>query len=114
MERMVIFNLHFRMEAGDEELVVMWDDIIGPRLWWEDVTSAMALAKQEDEVCSGPWSLSWEIGPAYEDEDIVLPFPKSTAGDLDGDVECQAVKTKVDWTLALEEIRAKRQHCNKC
>lgn len=64
----------------------------------------MASAKQEDAVRSGPSSPSWWTEPVYEDEDIVLPSPKSTVGDLDGDAECWGVKRKVNWALALEEI----------
>ena len=33
-----------------------------------------------------------ERGLAYKDEDIGLPSPKYTVGDLDGNVKCRAVK----------------------
>ena len=75
---------------------------------------AMTPSKREDEVCSDPSSLSRERGSASKDEDAVLPSPESTVGDLDGDADCREVKRKVDWTLALEEIRAKRQRGNEC
>ena len=47
-ERTVIFDLRFRMEVGDEDPVVMRDDVIGRRLRWEGVLRAMAPEKQED------------------------------------------------------------------
>ena len=83
MERMVIFDLHFHMEAGDDELVVMRDDIIGRCLQWEGVVRAVALAKREDERNSGLLSLSWEKELAPKDEDAVPTSPKSTVGDRD-------------------------------
>ena len=110
-ERMVIFDLRFRMEANDEELVIMREDVIGRQLRWEGVARVMTPTKQEDE---GPSSPSREKGPASENEDAVLPSLESTIGDLDSDAECWVVKRRVDWTLALEEIRGKRRRGNVC
>ena len=53
-ERIVIFELRFRMEMGGNEPVVMRDDVIGPRLRWDEVMRAMVPAKREDECPSLP------------------------------------------------------------
>ena len=37
------------MEVGGNEPVVMRDDVIGPRLRWDEVLRAMVPAKREDE-----------------------------------------------------------------
>ena len=69
----------------------------------------MAPARLEDEECSGPSSPSQEQEPAPEDEDSEQATFESTASDLGSDVERRTVKRVVDWTLAIEELRAKRR-----
>ena len=69
----------------------------------------MALARREDEGCSGPSSPSQEQGTATEDGDAVEVPSKSMASDLGGDVACRTIKQVVDWTLAIEELWAKRR-----
>ena len=71
------------------------------------VTRAVAPARREDEGCSGPSSPSQEQGTASEDGGAVQAPSKSTASDLGGEVEPRTVKRVVDWTLAIEELRAK-------
>lgn len=41
IERMVIFDLHFRIEVPDGDLVLLWDDVIGRRLCWNSVERAI-------------------------------------------------------------------------
>ena len=48
-----------------------------------------------------------EKEPTSKNEEAALPSLESSAGNLEDDVGCRAVKRKIDWTLALEEIRAK-------
>ena len=69
----------------------------------------MASARREDDGCSGPSSPSREQGTASEDEDAQQAPLKSTASDLGGEEERQTVKRVVDWTLAIEELWAKRR-----
>ena len=105
-ERTVIFDLRFHKEVGDEDPVIMGDDVIGRRLRWEGVTRAMALVNKEDGGRSSP---SRERGPASEDGDTILLSLRPTAGGFYDDTVCWAVKGKVDWTLASIKIQAKRQ-----
>ena len=93
------------MEASDEKPVIMRDNVIGRRLRREGVVKVITLVEQGD---GGPSSPSRERGLASKNEDAVLPSLEPIAGDLDGDAECRAVKRRVDRTLTLEEIRAKR------
>ena len=69
----------------------------------------MASARREDDGCSGPSSPSREQGTASEDGDAVQAPSKSTASDLGGDVVRRTVKQAVDWTLAIDELWAKRR-----
>ena len=69
----------------------------------------MASARREDDGCSGPSSPSREQGTASEDEDAQQAPFKSTASDLGGDVGRPTVKQVVDWTLAIDELGAKRR-----
>ena len=108
-ERTVIFDLRFRMEVGDEDPVVMRDDVIGRRLRWEGVLRAMAPEKQVDAGPGGSSSPSRDLKPTTEDGDAQQEPLKSTASDLGGDEERQTVKRVVDWTLAIEELWAKRR-----
>ena len=103
-ERTVIFDLRFRMKVGDEDPVIMRDDIIGWRLHWEGVTRAMTPTKQEDE---GPSSPPREKEPASENEEATPPSLESSASNLEDDTGCWAVKRKIDYTLALEDIWSK-------
>ena len=79
------------------------------RLRWDGVARAVASARREDDGCSGPSSPSREQGTASEDGDAQQAPLKSTASDLGGDEERQTVKRVVDWTLAIEELWAKRR-----
>ena len=108
-ERTVIFDLRFRVEVGDEDPVVMRDDVIGRRLRWEGVARAMAPAKQEDAGPGGPSSPSRDQKPATEDGDALPALFESTANELDSEEESRPVKRMVDWTLAIEELRVKRR-----
>ena len=105
-ERTVIFELRFRMEVGGNEPVVMRDDVIGPRLRWDEVLRAVVPANREDE---GPSLGIKEQELASEDEDAKQVPLGSTASDSCGDVERRTVKRVVDWTSAIEELRRKRQ-----
>ena len=69
----------------------------------------MALARRGDEGCSGPSSPSQEQGTEFEDGDAVQAPSKSMSSDLGGDVARRMVKGVVDWTLAIEELWAKRR-----
>ena len=69
----------------------------------------MASARREDDGCSGPSSPSREQGTASEDGDAQQAPFKSTASDLGGDVVRRTVKQVVDWTLAIDELWAKRR-----
>ena len=95
-ERMVIFDLRFRLEVGDDELVIMWEDVIGRCLQWDGVTRAVAPVRQEDEGRSGPSSLPREQDLAPKEEDKMQSHFRSTIGNLDNDVEHRAVKRVVD------------------
>ena len=105
-ERTVIFELHFRMEVGGNEPVVMRDDVIGLRLRWDEVLRAMVLAKRDDE---GPSFPSREQELTSEDEDAKQVPLGSTVSDSGGEVERREVKRVVDWTSAIEELRRKRR-----
>ena len=91
----------------------MWDDIIGRCLRWEGVARAVAPAQRGDEESSGLSSPSREKEPTPKDKNVVPTSPKSMAADLGSDVECRAIKRVVDWTFAIEEIRAKQQRGDK-
>ena len=69
----------------------------------------MASARREDDGCSGPSSPSREQGTASEDGDAQQAPFESTASDLGGDVVRWTVKQVVDWTLAIDELWAKRR-----
>ena len=69
----------------------------------------MAPEKQEDAGPGGPSSLSRDLKPTTEDGDAQQAPLKSTASDLGGEEERRTVKRVVDWTLAIEELRAKRR-----
>ena len=107
--RTVIFDLCLHMEVGDENPVVMRDDVIGRRLRWEGVLRAMALVKQEDAGPGGSSSLSRDQKPATKNEDALRALFEVTANDLDSEEESRSVKRMVDLTLGIEELRAKRR-----
>ena len=69
----------------------------------------VASARREDDGCSFPSSPLHDQGTASEDGDAQQAPLKSTASDLGGDVVRWTVKRVVDWTLAIEELRAKRR-----
>ena len=65
--------------------------------------------KREDDGCGSSSSPSRDKKPATEDGDAQQTSLKSTASDLDDDVERRTVKRVVDWSLAIEELQAKRR-----
>ena len=69
----------------------------------------VASARREDDECRGPSSPLHDQGTASEDGDAQQAPLKSTASDLGGDEERRTVKQVVDWTLAIEELGAKRR-----
>ena len=69
----------------------------------------VASARREDDGCSFPSSPLHDQGTASEDGDAQQAPLKSTASDLGGDEGRRTVKRVVDWTLAIEERRAKRR-----
>ena len=104
----VIFKLRLHIEVGGNEPVVMRDDVIRPRLRWDEVLRAMVPAKRKDE---GPSLPSREQELTSKDEDAKqVPL----ASDSGGDVERRTVKRMVDWTSAIEELRRKRRRGEGC
>ena len=79
------------------------------RLQWDGVPRMVTPARREDEGCSGPSSSSQEQGTASEDGEAMQAPSKSTASDLGGDVERRTAEWVVDWTLAIDELWAKRR-----
>ena len=69
----------------------------------------MALVKQEDAGPGGSLLLSQDQKPTTEDEDVLPALFDSTANDVDSEEESRPVKRMVDWTLAIEELWAKRR-----
>ena len=108
-ERTVIFDLRFRMEVGDEDPVVIREDVIGRRPRWKGVTRAIAPVKQEDASLGGSSSPSRDQKPAPGNEEALPALFESTADDLDSEEESRPVKRMIDWILVIEELRAKHR-----
>ena len=78
---MLAHNSVYAREVGDNESVVMKNNVIGPRLWWDEVARVMTPAKQKDVSLGGPSSPSRDQKPAHEGEDALPALFESMAND---------------------------------
>lgn len=110
MEHTAIFDLCFRMEIPDDNLVRLRDEAVGRRLRWDGVEQAIAPPGRGGEDDRAPPSL-WR-GLEHDEggeDDEALSHLESGSADRDEGSSWQE-KRMAGWTLAIEELRRKRRH----
>ena len=96
---MLAHNSVYAREVGDNEYVVMKNNVIGPRLRWDEVAGVMTPAKQKDVSLGGPSSPLQDQKAAHEGEDALPALFESMAND-------RRVGQSNEWLTGPSQLRS--------